>query len=84
MVDGLTTIDNLSAPAADKVPSVTAINAVSASYNFKVVVATPDAKLSAVVEPKAISAAELFAAVGAVTGAVELVAPEYVKFLAPV
>ncbi|CAM3431432.1 hypothetical protein AQEC111735_09100 [Aquirufa ecclesiirivi] len=84
MVDGLTTTDNRSAPAADKVPSVTAINAVSALYNFKVVVATPEVKLSVVVEPKAISVGVLFCAVGAVTGEGELVAPEYVKFLAPV
>ncbi|CAM3850948.1 hypothetical protein AQAU111925_09265 [Aquirufa aurantiipilula] len=77
-------MDRLSAPVEDRVPSVTAISAVSALYNFKSEVATPDVKVSAVVEPKSISTAELFCAVGPVTGPGELLAPEKVKLLAPV
>jgi hypothetical protein len=47
-------------------------------------VATPLLKVIAVVEPKAVAVPLLFVTVGAVTGLVEELAPENVRFLDPV
>ena len=80
----LTATLNRSAPAADIAPSVTATKAVSTLYNFMLVVTAPDANVKAVVDPKAISVAALLVTLAVVTGAVELVAPEKVKFFEPV
>ncbi|CAM3492718.1 hypothetical protein AQEC111735_12115 [Aquirufa ecclesiirivi] len=80
----LTATVKRSAPAAEILPSVTATTADSTLYNFMLVVTVPEAKVKAVVEPNAISAAAVLVTLGVVTGAVELVAPEKVKFLEPV
>ena len=48
------------------------------------VVTAPDANVKAVVVPKAISVAALMVTLAVVTGAVELVAHEKVKFFEPV
>ena len=84
IVDALTATVKRSAPAAEILPSVTATTADSTLYNFMLVVTVPDANVKAVAVPKAISVAELLVTLGVVTGAVELVAPENVKFLEPV
>jgi hypothetical protein len=47
-------------------------------------VATPLLKVIAVVEPKAVAAPLLFVTVGTVTGLVEELAPENVRFFDPV
>ncbi|CAM3491581.1 hypothetical protein AQEC111735_12035 [Aquirufa ecclesiirivi] len=78
-VAGLTVTDKRSAPAADKVPSVAAIVALSALYKTIDPVATPAVKVMLVAVPKFVPAT-----VGAVEGLVELAAPENVIFLAPV
>jgi hypothetical protein len=84
IVDALTATVKRSAPAAEILPSVTATTADSTLYNFMLVVTAPEAKVKAVVDPNAISAAAVLVTLGVVTGAVELVAPEKVKFLEPV
>src|SRR6266849_5360007 len=63
------------------VPSVTAMLAVSALYSFMAptppaVLETPAVKVLVVVEPKLVAVGVLFVTVGAVTGLVELLAPE--------
>ncbi|CAM3431043.1 hypothetical protein AQEC111735_09080 [Aquirufa ecclesiirivi] len=84
IVDALTATVKRSAPAAEILPSVTATTADSTLYNFMFVVTAPEAKVKAVVDPNAISAAAVLVTLGVVTGAVELVAPEKVKFFEPV
>src|SRR2546427_511302 len=66
---------------AAMVPSVTAMLAVSALYSFieptpPVVLETPAVKVFVVVEPKFVAVGVLLVTVGAVTGLVELLAPE--------
>ena len=80
----LTATVKRSAPAAEILPSLTATTADSTLYNFMLVVTAPDANVKAVVVPKAMSVAELLVTLGVVTGELELVAPENVKFLEPV
>src|SRR5438132_1108680 len=77
-----------SAPAALRVPSVTAMVAVSALYSFIVptppaVLETPLANVFVVTEPKFVAVGVLLVTVGAVTGLVELLAPEKVRFFEP-
>ncbi|CAM3914697.1 hypothetical protein AQAU111925_13265 [Aquirufa aurantiipilula] len=77
--DSETVTANLSDPAANIVPSVTSRVAVSALYGTKLAEATPLVKLMFVAVPILVPAI-----VGAVTGEVELVAPEKVKLFVPV
>ena len=71
------------------VPSVTATFAVSALYSFSaptppLVLETPAVKVFVVVEPKLVAAAALLVTVGAVTGLLDELAPEKVRFFEPV
>ncbi|CAM3925895.1 hypothetical protein AQAU111925_13525 [Aquirufa aurantiipilula] len=75
----LTATVKRSEPAADMLPSVAANTADSTWYKFKLAVATPLLKLMLVAVPTFVPAT-----VAAVTGELELVAPENVKLLAPV
>ncbi|CAM4376063.1 hypothetical protein AQBE111736_13880 [Aquirufa beregesia] len=79
-----TVTDKRSAPAATIEPSVVAIIAASALYNFKLAVATPLLKVTTVAVPKFTALAFLSETVGAVTGLEELNAPEKVNDLSPV
>ena len=84
-----TVTDKRSLPLELMEPSVTLMIAASALYSVITpllppeTVATPLLKLIAVAEPKAIAVPVLFITVGAVTGSVELLAPEKVRFLVP-
>ena len=79
---GLTVTVSRSVPLlAAIVPSVTAMLAVSTLYSFieptpPAVLETPAVKVLVVVLPKFVAEAPLFVTVGAVTGLVELLAPE--------
>src|SRR5438067_1315990 len=84
----VTTTVRRSAPAALRVPSVTAMFAVSALYSFMAptppaVLETPAVNVLVVLEPKLVAAAALLVTVGAVTGLPELLAPEKVRFFDP-
>ncbi|CAM3491676.1 hypothetical protein AQEC111735_12055 [Aquirufa ecclesiirivi] len=75
---------NLSSDADElTVPSVTETSADSALYKIIEAVPTPLVKVTTVLLPKLMAVAFLLVTVGAVTGFVELVAPEKVKVLSP-
>src|SRR5437868_4028157 len=81
----VTTTASRSLPAAESVPSLTAIFGDSALYSFIVPLAAPARNASDVfAEPKAWSAAKRSRNVGAVTGLVELDAPVTVSVWLPV
>src|SRR6266852_7481537 len=74
---------------AAMVPSVTAMLAVSTLYSFieptpPAVLETPAVNVFVVTEPKFVAVGVLLVTVGAVTGLVELLAPEKVRFFEPV
>ncbi|CAM4375949.1 hypothetical protein AQBE111736_13870 [Aquirufa beregesia] len=78
-LDSEAVTDKRSAPAATIDPSVAAIVADSALYNTMEAVATPFVKVKLVPVPKSVPAT-----VGAVTGLLELLAPEKVIVCEPV
>ena len=85
---GVTLTVSRSVPAALRVPSLTAIVADSTLYSFieptpPAVLETPAVNVLVVAVPKFVAAAALFVTVGRVTGLVELLAPEKVRFFEP-